>query len=43
MKLGQSVVKLQTVEEWARKQKGDDDNRRGWNKLSLWKLVMGRS
>ena len=43
VKLGQSTVKLLTVEEWARKRKQNDDDHKGWNKLSLWKLVMGRS
>jgi hypothetical protein len=47
VQLGQSIVKLLSFEEWARKQKADAaaaaESAPGWNGLSLFKLVTGRS
>jgi len=51
VQLGQSIVKLLSFEDWARKQKADAaaaaaaaaESASGWNGLSLFKLVRGRS
>ncbi|KAK1755480.1 NAD(P)-binding protein [Echria macrotheca] len=44
VRLGQSVCKLQTFEEWVRsRQESSQDAPDGWNKVSVWKLLTGRS
>jgi hypothetical protein len=46
VRLGTSVCKLQTFEEWARKSREDKAeaaSSSGWNKVSVIKLLTGRS
>jgi len=45
-RLGRSVCKLQTFEDWARTQKENSEaaaTQPGWNKVSIVKLLTGRS